>query len=131
MAIDRLEKRFRDDQVRDARRVRTWHVRYLVARLFDVHCGYAQRHQPPGCADRGGPRSVPGAVATGSPAMASATPSDTVPRASLSPSPASSPTSTTTRIETEQRTFPAGSYIIRMDQPYSRIADALLDYQYW
>jgi hypothetical protein len=32
---------------------------------------------------------------------------------------------------TEARTFPAGSYIIRMDQPYSRIADALLDYQYW
>ncbi|MEO7361272.1 MAG: M14 family zinc carboxypeptidase, partial [Gemmatimonadaceae bacterium] len=31
----------------------------------------------------------------------------------------------------ETRTFPAGSYIIRMDQPYSRIADALLDYQYW
>jgi len=29
------------------------------------------------------------------------------------------------------RQFPAGSYIIRMDQPYSRIADALLDYQYW
>ena len=29
------------------------------------------------------------------------------------------------------RSFPAGSYIIRMDQPYSRIADALLDYQYW
>ncbi len=28
-------------------------------------------------------------------------------------------------------TFPSGSYIIRMDQPYSRIADALLDYQYW
>jgi hypothetical protein len=32
---------------------------------------------------------------------------------------------------TEPRTFPAGSYIVRMDQPYSRIADALLDYQYW
>lgn len=31
----------------------------------------------------------------------------------------------------ETRTFPAGSYIIRMDQPYSRIADALLDRQYW
>ena len=31
----------------------------------------------------------------------------------------------------ESREFPAGSYIIRMDQPYSRIADALLDYQYW
>jgi hypothetical protein len=33
--------------------------------------------------------------------------------------------------ETETRAFPAGSYIVRMDQPYSRIADALLDYQYW
>ncbi|HTS75492.1 MAG TPA: M14 family zinc carboxypeptidase, partial [Bryobacteraceae bacterium] len=31
----------------------------------------------------------------------------------------------------EPRTFAAGSYIIRMDQPYSRIADTLLDYQYW
>jgi len=31
----------------------------------------------------------------------------------------------------EVRQFPAGSYIVRMDQPYSRIADALLDYQYW
>ena len=30
---------------------------------------------------------------------------------------------------TETREFPAGSYIVRMDQPYSRIADALLDYQ--
>jgi hypothetical protein len=29
------------------------------------------------------------------------------------------------------QTFPAGSYVIRMDQPYSRIADALLDRQYW
>jgi zinc carboxypeptidase len=29
------------------------------------------------------------------------------------------------------RTFGAGSYIVRMDQPYSRIADSLLDYQYW
>ena len=28
-------------------------------------------------------------------------------------------------------TFPAGSFVIRMDQPYSRIADALLDRQYW
>jgi hypothetical protein len=31
----------------------------------------------------------------------------------------------------EARQFPAGSYIVRMDQPYSRIADALLDRQYW
>ena len=29
------------------------------------------------------------------------------------------------------QTLPAGSYVIRMDQPYSRIADALLDRQYW
>jgi hypothetical protein len=29
------------------------------------------------------------------------------------------------------RTFPAGTYLVRMDQPYSRIADSLLDYQYW
>ena len=26
---------------------------------------------------------------------------------------------------------PSGSYIVRMDQPYSRVADALLDHQYW
>jgi hypothetical protein len=31
----------------------------------------------------------------------------------------------------EPRKFPAGSYLVRMDQPYSRIADTLLDYQYW
>lgn len=31
----------------------------------------------------------------------------------------------------ETRLFPAGSYILRMDQPYSRIADMMLDYQYW
>jgi Zinc carboxypeptidase len=30
-----------------------------------------------------------------------------------------------------QQTFPAGSFVVRMDQPYSRIADALLDKQYW
>src|SRR5207248_1924164 len=61
---------------------------------------------------------------------AEATPSDIVPRASMSPSPTASPT-TAARTETETHTFPAGSYIVRMDQPYSRIADALLDYQYW
>ncbi|HVI59542.1 MAG TPA: M14 family zinc carboxypeptidase [Luteimonas sp.] len=30
-----------------------------------------------------------------------------------------------------KRSFPAGSWVVRMDQPYSRIADALLDRQYW
>ncbi len=47
------------------------------------------------------------------------------PRATPSPSPTASPA------RSETRTFPAGSYIVRMDQPYSRIADAILDYQYW
>jgi hypothetical protein len=32
---------------------------------------------------------------------------------------------------TTSRTFPAGSYVVRMDQPFSRSADALLDRQYW
>ncbi len=27
--------------------------------------------------------------------------------------------------------FPAGSFVVRMDQPYSRIADMMLDLQYW
>jgi len=31
----------------------------------------------------------------------------------------------------KSRTIPAGSYVVRMDQPYSRIADMMLDYQYW
>ena len=50
------------------------------------------------------------------------------PRPAASASPAASPTPVP---KTEDRTFPAGSYLVRMDQPYSRIADALLDYQYW
>jgi hypothetical protein len=33
--------------------------------------------------------------------------------------------------EPTSREFPSGSFVIRMDQPYSRIADALLDHQYW
>jgi Zinc carboxypeptidase len=60
---------------------------------------------------------------------ASATPSPS-PAASATPSPSPS-ASPARRRDTEDRTFPAGSYIVRMDQPYSRIADALLDYQYW
>jgi hypothetical protein len=31
----------------------------------------------------------------------------------------------------QPETFPAGAYVIRMDQPFSRVADALLDRQYW
>src|SRR3954462_3614586 len=29
------------------------------------------------------------------------------------------------------KTFPAGSYIVRLESPFSRIADSLMDYQYW
>ncbi len=31
----------------------------------------------------------------------------------------------------KSQTFAAGSWVIRMDQPFSRVADALLDRQYW
>jgi hypothetical protein len=83
--------------------------------------------------DRSETKSEPGAVATG-PAAPTTTPSDTTPRATASPSPAPAATSSASpekKETTGTRTFPAGSYIVRMDQPYSRIADALLDYQYW
>lgn len=33
--------------------------------------------------------------------------------------------------ESETRSFPAGSFIVRLDQPWSRVADVLLDRQYW
>ena len=36
-----------------------------------------------------------------------------------------------TRETRELRSFPPEAYVVRMDQPYSRIADMLLDYQYW
>src|SRR5439155_13942394 len=69
--------------------------------------------------DRGPARSAPAAAAPASisTAAASATPPATEPRASLSPTPPASPASTTARTETETRTFPAGSYLVRMDQP--------------
>ncbi len=78
---------------------------------------------------RGGQSTLaePRVVATPNPA---GTPSDTTPRAITTPSPTVTE-ATPARGGMEPRTFPAGSYILRMDQPYSRIADALLDYQYW
>ncbi len=35
------------------------------------------------------------------------------------------------RNEKNTRNFPEGSYVVRMDQPYSRIADMMLDTQFW
>ncbi|HKO34849.1 MAG TPA: M14 family zinc carboxypeptidase [Pyrinomonadaceae bacterium] len=78
--------------------------------------------------NRGGAPRVPESIVMAGPTNPAATPSDAVPRASASPSPA---TVTPRPPDTESRTFPAGSYLVRMDQPYSRMADALLDYQYW
>ncbi len=46
------------------------------------------------------------------------------------PSPAGKP-GVAGDVSTVRTTFPAGSYVVRMDQPYSRAADALLDRQYW
>jgi hypothetical protein len=37
----------------------------------------------------------------------------------------------TVAAETKEGKFPAGSYVVRMDQPYSRMADMLLDTQYY
>ncbi len=66
--------------------------------------------------------------ATGSFTVAVRRKASSTARPAGSPAPGASPTPAP---KTEDRTFPAGSYIVRMDQPYSRIADALLDYQYW
>jgi hypothetical protein len=60
-----------------------------------------------------------------------ATKAPATPGAAGSSSPAASPSPKTDKPQSTERTFPAGSYVVRMDQPYSRIADALLDYQYW
>jgi len=71
-------------------------------------------------------------VGTESTPAATATPSDAVPRAAASPSPVATAVATPSpKTEIDRRTFPAGTYVVRMDQPYSRIADALLDHQYW
>src|SRR5260370_33220999 len=69
-------------------------------------------------------RSTRGNTRSGPPASAGATTDSTKAVASPSATPGK-------KEEAKTRTFPAGSSIVRMDQPYSRIADALLDYQYW
>ena len=37
----------------------------------------------------------------------------------------------TSDVDTKDGKFAAGSYVVRMDQPYSRMADMLLDTQYY
>lgn len=68
---------------------------------------------------RGGGPPSPSAAGEGAPPAAAGQAAPAPPAQPATPAPP--PT----------REFPAGSYIVRMDQPYSRIADALLDYQYW
>jgi hypothetical protein len=51
--------------------------------------------------------------------------------ASTTAATAGSPTNPGEAKADNTRQFPAGSYLVRMDQPYSRIADMMLDYQYW
>jgi hypothetical protein len=46
VADDRLEQRQRDDADGHARRLRVRTVRYVVARIPDVHRGHPQRNQP-------------------------------------------------------------------------------------
>ena len=69
---------------------------------------------------RGGRGGGGGAAAAAPTGEAGETPAPAAPAAQPAPPPVA-----------QTKEFPAGSYIIRMDQPYSRIADALLDYQYW
>ncbi|MCU1265253.1 MAG: hypothetical protein JWM21_1571 [Acidobacteria bacterium] len=71
------------------------------------------------------PKPQPSASATPTPAPKSAD----QPKTTIQEPPAAEPKKVEQK--TEAREFPAGSYIVRMNQPYSRIADALLDYQYW
>ena len=51
--------------------------------------------------------------------------------ASATPATAGNPGNASEAKASDTRQFPAGSYLVRMDQPYSRIADMMLDYQYW
>src|SRR5262249_10285136 len=44
---------------------------------------------------------------------------------------AAAPDKKPTEVEKKETVFPAGSYVVRMDQPYSRLADAVLDTQYY
>ena len=84
--------------------------------------------RPQAAGGRGG-RGGRGGASTGAEGAASQPPSPPAAagpetQRSAQPEPAAKPAPVT-------REFPAGSYIVRMDQPYSRIADTLLDYQYW
>ncbi|MGI8836718.1 MAG: M14 family zinc carboxypeptidase [Pyrinomonadaceae bacterium] len=85
-----------------------------------------KKSQPPASASS---TPTPAPVTSATPAVMPGETRTDAPRVSASPSPA--PAAPPKPSKFVQRTFPTGSYIVRMDQPYSRIADALLDYQYW
>jgi Zinc carboxypeptidase len=90
-----------------------------ATQAFTVNLPVRQPAGGRGNGGRGGAQGAPGAggaqSAGGAPGAEGA---QTPPRPPQPPQPTT-------------REFPAGSYIVRMDQPYSRIADTLLDYQYW
>src|SRR5215203_6613060 len=83
------------------------------------------RQPAPGRGGRGGRGGGRGGAATGDGTGDGTADANAEPGETPAPAPPPKPLPPTTR------EFPAGSYIVRMDQPYSRIADALLDYQYW
>src|SRR6185436_10267618 len=82
----------------------------------------------PGRPAPGGGRGGRGGRGGGAPA---ADPSTGSGQATDAAAPATPPATPPAMLPPTTREFPAGSYIVRMDQPYSRIADTLLDYQYW
>src|SRR5215203_3963020 len=83
------------------------------------------RQPGPGRSGRGRRGGGRGGAATGDGTGDGTADANAEPGETPAPAPPPKPLPPTTR------EFPAGSYIVRMDQPYSRIADALLDYQYW
>ena len=109
-------------------------LRLLQAQGCEIHRATADftvtikaKKKPAAPAASPSPAALPASSpATPGPAAAE-TPSDAAPKASASPSPAATgaaPTAspskakeTSPKKETEERAFPAGSYIVRMDQP--------------
>jgi hypothetical protein len=71
------------------------------------------------------------AAAGGAPGATGVSASGTLPAPPAAPATSGAAEKGAKAPTTETVQFPTGSYIVRMDQPYCRIADMLLDYQYW